>query len=77
MIGRRQPLANYDFIMTGGAGLSFQDDPNPMTWRLHLKSPVTKVYQTLTTDAGRASFWEESASEKDRTIYFMFPNDLI
>jgi uncharacterized protein YndB with AHSA1/START domain len=35
---------------------------------------VTKVYQTLSTDAGRASFWAESAIESDGIIHFLFPN---
>ncbi len=56
--------------------MNFHDDPNLATWRLHLRSLVTKVHQTLITDAGRASFWAESANEKDGKIYYVFPNDL-
>jgi uncharacterized protein YndB with AHSA1/START domain len=37
-------------------------------WRLHLASPPPDVYQALTTDSGRASFWAESAEERDGWI---------
>jgi uncharacterized protein YndB with AHSA1/START domain len=54
--------------------VSFQDNPNAIRWRLHLISPVERVYQALSTDAGRASFWAESAVERDNVIHFIFPN---
>jgi len=54
--------------------MSFQGDPDTIRWRLHLKSPITRAYQALSTDAGRASFWAESAVEQDRVIRFVFPN---
>ena len=54
--------------------MSFQDDPDTIRWRLHLKSPVAKVYQALATDDGRARFWAESAQEHDGFIHFVFPN---
>ena len=57
--------------------MSFQNDPQSIRWRLHLKSPVARVYQALSTDAGRASFWAESAIEHDGVIRFVFPNNLI
>jgi uncharacterized protein YndB with AHSA1/START domain len=57
--------------------MSFQDDPNSIRWRLHLKSPVEKVYQAVSTDNGRASFWAESAVEQENIIHFKFPNKLI
>lgn len=56
--------------------MSFQADPGLICWRLHLRSPITKVYQTLATDAGRASFWAESAAEQDGIIHFVFPNNV-
>lgn len=56
--------------------MSFQDDPNRICWRLHLRSPVGKVYQALSTDAGRASFWAESAVEREGVIHFIFPNQI-
>lgn len=54
--------------------MGFQDDLNTIRWRLHLKSPIEKVYRYISTDAGRASFWAESAVERDKVIYFKFPN---
>jgi uncharacterized protein YndB with AHSA1/START domain len=56
--------------------LSFQDDPNVIRWRLHLRSPIEQVYRALSTDAGRASFWAESAVARDGVIHFVFPNDV-
>ena len=56
--------------------MSFQDDPNIIRWRLHLKSPIARVYQALSTDEGRASFWAESAVEHAGVIHFKFPNDV-
>lgn len=54
--------------------MSFQDDPNTICWRLHLKSPIGQVYAALATDTGRASFWAESAIEREGVIHFIFPN---
>lgn len=54
--------------------MGFQDDPDAIRWKLHLKSPAAKVYETLATDSGRAGFWAESAIEQDGIIYFIFPN---
>jgi len=56
--------------------MSFQEDSNTICWRLHLKSPIDRVYQILSTDAGRASFWAESAIERNGYIHFAFPNGL-
>jgi uncharacterized protein YndB with AHSA1/START domain len=56
--------------------MSFQDDPNLIRWRLYLKSPITRVFQALSTDAGRASFWAESAMEINGVIHFVFPNQM-
>ncbi len=54
--------------------MSFQDGPNTIRWRLHLRSPVARVYQALSTGEGRASFWAESAEEREGAIHFVFPN---
>lgn len=54
--------------------MSFQDDPDTIRWRLHLKSPPARVYRVLSTDLGRARFWAESAVEHDGVIRFIFPN---
>ena len=54
--------------------MAFQPDPNVIRWRVSLKSPIDKVYNTLATDEGRASFWAESAAAQDGVIHFVFPN---
>jgi uncharacterized protein YndB with AHSA1/START domain len=54
--------------------MSFQKDPDTIRWRLHLSSPIEQVYEALSTDAGRASFWAESAIERDGFIHFRFPS---
>lgn len=48
--------------------------PDPIIWRLHLHSGVSKVYDALDSDGGRASFWAERAIEKDGSIHFEFIN---
>ena len=52
----------------------FQRDTTTIRWKLHLKSSPQAVYQKLSTDEGRASFWAESAVEQDGMIHFVFPN---
>jgi uncharacterized protein YndB with AHSA1/START domain len=54
--------------------MSFQNDPNTIHRRLHLRSPIAKVYEALSADTGRASFWAESAVESEGIINFIFPN---
>lgn len=54
--------------------MPFQVDPNSVCWHLHLSSAVDRVYQALATDLGRASFWAESAVERNGSIHFVFPN---
>jgi uncharacterized protein YndB with AHSA1/START domain len=51
-------------------------DDDVIRWRLHLASAPERVYEALATDAGRATFWAESALESDGSIDFVFPNDL-
>ena len=43
-------------------------------WKLNLSSSKESVYQFLTTDRGRQSFWVESSLEKDGLIHFVFPD---
>ena len=43
------------------------DVGGPIRWKLHLSV-------SLATDEGGASFWAESAIERDRTIHFTFSN---
>ncbi len=45
-------------------------------WRVHLASPPEAVYDLLATDAGRARFWAESATERDGAIDFEFVNGM-
>lgn len=54
--------------------MTFQPEPGVIRWRIHLKSPPSQVYAMLATDAGRASFWAESAVERDGVIAFRFPD---
>jgi uncharacterized protein YndB with AHSA1/START domain len=54
--------------------MDFQADSGNIRWSLHLSSPAIRVYQALATDRGRASFWAESAVERNGSIHFVFPN---
>jgi len=54
--------------------MSFQPDPDRIVWRVHIDAPPEVVYDTLATDAGRATFWAESAVERDGVIRFVFPD---
>lgn len=53
--------------------MTFQPDPDAITWRLHLRSSPAAVYELLASDAGRARFWAEEAVERDGAIDFVFP----
>ena len=46
----------------------------PIRWRMHLPVPPERVFEALDRDAGRASFWAESAVERDGSIEFTFIN---
>ena len=46
----------------------------PIQWRLHVPRRPDEVFEALTTDEGRASFWAESAVEQDGVIAFRFIN---
>lgn len=46
---------------------------NTVTWRIHLQSTPAKVFEMLATQAGRESFWAESAPEEHGHILFRFP----
>ena len=46
----------------------------PIRWRMHIPVPPARVYDALATDAGRASFWAESAVEHGGMIDFRFAN---
>lgn len=46
----------------------------PIRWRMHIPVAPDKVYETLATDEGRASFWAKSAQETDGYVDFEFVN---
>lgn len=46
----------------------------PIRWKLHVPAPPERVFATLNSDEGRASFWAESAREIDGAIQFEFVN---
>lgn len=48
----------------------------PIRWKLHLSLPPEEVFSILDSDAGRASFWAESAAEIDQVIHFEFANGM-
>lgn len=50
------------------------DDAGTIQWRIHLKSPPTKVFEYLATPDGRRRFWAEAAEESGDTISFVFLN---
>jgi len=54
--------------------MTFQDDSGIIRWKLHLKSSPRTVYEKLSTNEGRATFWAESAIEREGIIHFVFPN---
>lgn len=54
--------------------MTFQSDTDTIRWKIHLKSSPQAVYQKLSTDEGRASFWAESAADEEGIIHFVFPN---
>ena len=54
--------------------MTFQSESDIIRWKLHLKSSPEAIYQKLSTDEGRASFWAESAAEEHNVIHFIFPN---
>jgi uncharacterized protein YndB with AHSA1/START domain len=56
------------------ASMTFQSDASIIHWKLHLKSSPQVVYEKLSTDEGRASFWAESAVEHNGMIHFVFSN---
>ncbi len=49
-----------------------REEAESIRWRVHLSSPPETVHRFLATEAGRARFWAESASERDGAITFRF-----
>jgi uncharacterized protein YndB with AHSA1/START domain len=56
--------------------MPFKDDQGNIRWLLHLASSPEEVFHLLSTDAGRAQFWAESAKEMDSFVNFQFPNGI-
>lgn len=54
--------------------MRFDPQTGTITWRIHLASPPEAVFRAIATDAGRASFWAEAASENNGAVTFQFPN---
>ena len=54
--------------------MAFQPRDDRIEWRVHLASPPERAFDALATDAGRASFWAESADETDGVVDFVFVN---
>lgn len=54
--------------------MAFQPEAGTIRWKLHFDSPREKVFDALTTDSGRASFWAESAPESDGFVTFNILN---
>lgn len=52
----------------------FQKDSKKIVWKIHFRSSRAKVYKFISTDKGRATWWAESAIEKDGKITFEFEN---
>ncbi|MEL7538899.1 MAG: SRPBCC domain-containing protein [Pseudomonadota bacterium] len=50
----------------------FQGDSDRICWKVHFASSPESVFDALATDAGRASFWAESAPEKNGRVTFHF-----
>lgn len=55
--------------------MTFQDDPNLISWKIHLAASPEAVYTLLSTNDGRAQFWAESAVELEKHINFVFPDE--
>ena len=54
--------------------MAFQGEPGVIRWRMHFISSPAEVFAALGTDAGRATYWAESASEVDVVITFHILN---
>jgi uncharacterized protein YndB with AHSA1/START domain len=54
--------------------MPFQSEPGIIRWKMHFVSPPEAVFDALATDAGRESYWAESAPERDGRIEFHILN---
>ena len=55
-----------------------REDPvgGPIRWKTHVPARPSKIFEALNTNEGRASFWAESAVERDGVIHFEFINGM-
>ncbi len=54
--------------------MSIPSTKGEIIWRVNLRSDPQKVFELLSTDAGRRSFWAEEADERNGAIHFVFVN---
>ncbi|MEO1450852.1 MAG: SRPBCC domain-containing protein [Bacteroidota bacterium] len=50
--------------------MPFQEKPGVLEWKVHFASPIEKVFEALTTDKGRGTFWAEKTQETNGWIEF-------
>jgi uncharacterized protein YndB with AHSA1/START domain len=54
--------------------MGFQEVRGQINWKVHFSSTVGKVFDALTTDKGRKTFWAEETNEKEGYIEFSILN---
>ena len=54
--------------------MSFQSEAGTIRRKMHFASPPEKVFNALATGSGRASYWAESAPERNGQITFHILN---
>ena len=52
--------------------MGFQPDPDVIRWRVHLEAPPERVWEFVTTDPGRESFWVERSHSEGYGIRLTF-----
>ena len=56
--------------------MTLRPEEKVIRWRVHFTSSPARVFEALTTDAGRAQYWAETAQRVEDHIRFTFPNGL-
>jgi len=54
--------------------MGFQETEGQINWKVHFSSHIEKVYEALTTDNGRKTFWAEETKEEEGIIEFTILN---
>lgn len=54
--------------------MTIQYGPNELQWRVHLNATPEGVYELLSTDGGRESFWAESSKAFNDEVSLAFPD---